>query len=178
VANSENHSHHHYHIGLIILLILVAAVAVKFHFRQEKWHRYVVDSIDKTRDVRLQNSVEDAGVIATTIVSIPSGNPIYKQTAALEAYVQTISSQTGRDIVIVDTKEKILADTVALNVGKIYTEDKEDEVSKTLVDGQARFFVEKGVDYPSGVNETVISFKDTKGSVIGALIMSDSKIFN
>jgi len=177
MARKSEHSHHHYHIGLLVLILLVAAVGFFFYHRQNKWQMYVVQSMDKTRELKSTDSAEDGQVIASTIVSIPAGNPMLKEPAALEAYIETLSRKTGRDIVVTDNKKKILADTVSTNVGSTYSGDKNGEVSSTIADGQARDFVENSADYPSGIAETVTSFKDLRGSVVGAIIISNSKIF-
>lgn len=172
----SGHSHKHYHVGIIILLIFFGLVSFKLLMSKAKWEYYVVQSQQQVMKYKMADSVEDAGVIAATVVSVPQGSPMLKNAAELQVYVETVSKQTGRDIVIVDSKKKILADTFAANVGQMYGEDKDSEVVKTIADGQARSFVEKSVDYPSGVEENVISFKD-HGTVVGAVIISNSKIF-
>ena len=176
---SRSHSHHHFHFGMLLLIVIVVFVGFKFVSRQDKWYSYVVESQSKVNLQKSLNSVEDAGMIAATIVSVPSEtNSIVRQPKVLQSYVEALSRQTGRDIVVVDLQKKILADTIPTNVGKVYTEDKEDDVTQTIADGQARVFIEKGADYPGGINQTVISFKDARGSVVGAIIISDSNIFN
>ena len=178
MADSRNHSHHHYHIGLIILIILVGLVGFKFLTRQHKWNTYVVQSQQTVNQHKQANSVEDAGVIAATIVSVPAPQPIFNNPTALQAYVTTISNKTGRDIVIIDNNKEVLAATVPGKVGDTYNFDQNDVISKTLSDGIARQFVEKSVDYPNGIEETVVAFKDNKGAVVGAVIISPSKFFN
>lgn len=179
MANSA-HSHKHYHIALIILLILVAVIFFKFAARQVKWHSYVVDSQKTAMNYKSADSVEDAGMIAATIVSVPVNDPLINQPAALQSYIQALSKQTGRDIVVIDTNKKILADTIPVNVGTIYVgeESNSNQVSKTIADGQPRDFVEKSADYPNGIAQTVITFKDLNGTPMGAIILSNSKIFN
>ena len=176
-TSEHKHHHHHYHIGLIILIILVVLVGLKLISRQAKWSTYVVQSQTAVRQLKTLNSIEDAGMIAATIVSVPQATPILTQPAALEAYIQKLSSQTGRDIVIVDNNKKIIADTVAANVGSTYKYDKGNEVGQTIADGLPRDFNETSVDYPSGMSQTVISFKNNKNAVVGAIIISSSKIF-
>src|SRR3989344_8622585 len=103
----SNHSHHHYHIGLIFLVILISLATLKFLSAKTKWHTYVVQSQSDVRQLKSANSVEDASAIAATIVDIPTGNPIFRQPRSLQAFVDAYSKQTGRDLVIVDNKEKV-----------------------------------------------------------------------
>jgi sensor histidine kinase regulating citrate/malate metabolism len=172
----SGHSHKHYHIGIIILIVFFALVSFKLLMSKAKWEYYVVQSQQQVMKYKMADSVEDAGMISSTIVSVPQGSPMLKNAAELQSYVDTVSRQTGRDVVVVDNKKKILADTFAANAGKAYGEDKDGEVAKTIADGQARTFIEKSADYPGGIEQNVISFKD-HGTVAGAVIISNSKIF-
>ncbi|HVZ11541.1 MAG TPA: hypothetical protein VG965_00790 [Patescibacteria group bacterium] len=151
---------------------------MRFIIRQDKWRSYVVESQQKVMKYKSLDSVEDAGVIAATIVNFPEGSPFLKSPAQLESYIRTVSAKYGRNIVVVDRDKRILADSIEPNVGSIYNNDQKNEVASTITDGQSRDFIEKSADYPSGISETVISFKDAKGSVVGAIIISNSNIFN
>lgn len=178
-SDTHNHEHTHFHIVIIILLLIATFIFLKHFIRQQKWNTYVVHSQQSVRHLKSFNSVEDANIIATTITSVPAGaNPLIKQPLALQTYIQRLSGQMQRDIVILDTTKKILADTVAANVGKQYTEDEDEEVSKTLGDSLPRDFEETSIDYPGGVNQTVIALKDANGATLGAIVISNSTIFN
>lgn len=83
-----------------------------------------------------------------------------------------IGKQSNRDIVVLDKNKTILADTVSQNIGTKYPHDKKNEVTMTLADGRTRTFVEKSVDYPKGIKETVYAVRNKKGQIIGALIVS------
>ncbi len=173
----RDHSHHHFHLGLFILFVLVLLVGIKLISSKAKWNSYVVQSQNMTRQYKVLNSIEDGQMIATTIVSVPANNPILKQPAPLEEYIQGLSRQTGRDIVVVDTTKKILADSIAANVGTVYTYDSKGEIKHAFETGLPQTFNEKSVDYPNGIEQTVIPFKDLKGTVVGAIIISNSRIF-
>ncbi len=177
MASNERHSHTFLHI-IIVVLIMIAVFAIAKHIvRQEKWTTYVVESQRAVSNYNNLNSIEDGNMIATTIISIPEGNPLIKQSIALESYIKKISNQMERDIVVTDAGRKILADTFSSNVGKKYSSDKGGEVAMTIGDSLPRTFLEKSADYPGGVNETVIAIKNPQGATIGALIISNSTIF-
>ena len=176
-SEHHSHSHHHFHLGLFILFILVLLVGIKLLSSKAKWNSYVVQSQNQVRQYKVLDSIEDGQIIAMTIVSVPANNPLLKQPAQLEAYIQSLSGQTGRDIVIIDTSKKILADTIAANVGSTYTYDTNGEIKNAFDTGLPQTFNEKSVDYPNGIEQTVIPFKDIKGSVTGAIIISNSRIF-
>lgn len=110
--------------------------------------------------------------IAVNVTSDHDGVPLFESQKALEMYVYAYSAQTRRDIVIVDATKKILADTIGQNIGTIYSEDSGEEVSDTLKDGSVRIFIEKGNDYPGGIQQTVVAIKDSTETIRGAVIVS------
>lgn len=97
---------------------------------------------------------------------------MFMQPAVLAQYVEVISQQTGRDLVVVDVNGKILADTVVENVGQVWAEDKAGEVMLTIQDGKPREFEEVSVDYPNGLTQTVVPVRDDSGKIHGAVIFS------
>ncbi len=177
-GRSSNHDHKFFHIVIVVLVLVAVFAFAKHYIRQSKWNYYVVQSQKEVSNFKNLDSVEDGKMISTTILNIPSGNPLINQPQNLQKYIEQISNQTMRDIVVVDTARKILADTVAANVDSEYHEDAQGEVAKTMGDGNPRFFVEKSADYPDGISQTVIPLKNENGATIGALILSTSTIFN
>lgn len=175
---SNNHSHTVFHIIILALLLISAFIFAKHFIRSEKWNTYVVQSQKKVEDIKALDSSADGSLIASTIVNVPDANPLIKQPKGLQEYIALIGKNTGRDIVVLDTSKKILADVVAINVGKKYEYDKNGEVLKTIGDGQPRTFVEESIDYPKTVSETVVPIKNADGATVGALIISASPIFN
>ena len=176
--NNHNHRHTHFHIVIVVLLLLALFIFARHFIRQTKWNMYVVHSQQTVRYLKSLNSVEDSNIIAASITSVPAENPLLKQPKALETYIQKLSGQMQRDIVIVDTSKKILADTVSANVGKTYAEDRNNEIKNTMGYSLPRDFVEQSIDYPSGVAETVVALKDAHGATLGAIVISNSTIFN
>lgn len=178
MAESEKkHSHRLLHIIIVILIVVAVLALLKHLIREGKWNSYVVESQKNVLNYKKAESAATGNVIAATIVTVPANSPLIKQGPALETYIQTLANQTKRDIVVVDTSRNILADSVPANVGKKYTSDTQDEISKTLGDGIARNFIEKSIDYPNGIEETVIAIKNPQGATVGAIIISPSSIF-
>lgn len=171
-SHGYSHSHHHYHFWLIVLAIIAAILAYRFLSHQGKWSSYVVESQKTVKGLKTENSIEDAKMIATTIVGVEGGSSILKQPRLLQEYIEKLSQETKRDIVIVNRDKLILAATISENVKTAYTDDEGDEVAQTITDEQPRNFIERGADYPNGIERTVISFKDLKGSIVGGIIIS------
>jgi hypothetical protein len=94
------------------------------------------------------------------------------QDALKAAALQHVIQNSQHDIVVIDTNLKVVADTIAANVGTVFAEDAGKEVAQTIKDGQPRTFVEKGKDYPQGLRQRVFAIKDGTGKIVGAVVVS------
>lgn len=179
-ADHKTLRHHHNLLLLCVLalFLILGFLALKYFWVKSSWYLNTTKLQSGIQKYQELNSIEDAQVLATTLTTLPSGNPLIKQSAALQKYLVTLSEKTGRNIVVVNMQKKILADTNEENVGQTYTHDENSEVGKTILDGEARSFIEKSMEYPNGINQTVIQVKDASGTILGALIVSSSNIFN
>lgn len=121
--------------------------------------------------------VEDAQILATTVGQVPSDKPLFTNQKELQGYVTKLSHQTGRDIVVMDTHQVILADSIPQNVGKYYTYANGEDIL-AMKGGNPRRFSEKSNDYPGEVDELVVPVKSSTGVTIGAVIMSTSHVFD
>jgi len=74
----------------------------------------------------------------------------------LQSYVQGVDELYKRDIVIVDTNKKGLADADADEIGMLYDHDKGNEVGLTILDGRARTFIEQNERHPEGLKQVVV----------------------
>lgn len=171
---------HHHNVLLLCILalfVLLGILGVKYLWVKQEWRGHAVVLQEGIQKFQNESAVEDGQILATTIVSVPAGfTPLIKMPAALQKYVSLLSSQTGRDMVILDKTNKIVADTVTVNVGTVYAFDN-GLIAKTLVDGVPRSFTEKSVDYPNGITETAVQIKDASGTIVGTLLISLSNIF-
>lgn len=168
---------HIYTVIIAVLVVLLAFVSLKYLHLKFAVHQFTEGAIMMNTNQQPAGSISDyASILATTVASYPQANPLYTQPAALQNYVATLSKELDRDIVVLDTSRKVLADTVAANVGTNYSYDMYHEIDQTLKDGQARTFTEKSVDYKDGISELVVPMKDANNKVIGAVIVSNTTI--
>ena len=138
------------------------------------WNYYADKMQDQLTSTALDASEEQALMLATIIGT--SG--MTKAPANLEKLIITLSQQFDRDIVVMDTKKIILADTVPLSIGAKYTLDETNEVQKTIEDGKTRRFIERSSDYPGGISQVVVALRESDHAIIGALILSTSHTNN
>jgi regulator of extracellular matrix RemA (YlzA/DUF370 family) len=161
-------------IASIILFILSGALVLKYVRLKFSWSSYANQALTSIDEMRNKNSIEDAQIMATIVSQFPTGSPFLRQSTELQKLVTSISKQTKRDLVVVDSSSVILADTVPANVGKKFAEAKNKEVEQTLKDGISRNFTEYSVDYPTGIAQSVVPVKDASGKTVGAVIFSVS----
>ena len=92
--------------------------------------------------------------------------------------VTKLHQTEGRDIVLLDTNRFVLADAIAADIGKKYTEDPGDEVGVTLKDRQVRTFVEISSDSPLPMKQIVVPAHDRSGHVIGAVVLEYTPLYD
>src|SRR5690349_11323299 len=68
--------------------------------------------------------------------------PLHDQPEMLAAYIARLHELQARDIVVVDTGRRILADAWPANVGGTYDGDPGGEIARTIADHRARAFLE------------------------------------
>jgi signal transduction histidine kinase/DNA-binding response OmpR family regulator len=116
-------------------------------------------------------------VIADAIVFDPSGptESLWADRHALQEYVAAIHRTQQRDIVILDTSMRTLADAVPAEVGQIF-DDADGSVAHTLEDGQPRAFIETvGADK---IRQLVIALRLPTGQIVGAAVLEYSPLYD
>ncbi|MBI4762805.1 MAG: diguanylate cyclase [Chloroflexota bacterium] len=93
------------------------------------------------------------------------------------AQIETHKGEKGHDIVVVNKRKQVLADTIATNVGEIFDHDPGNEVGKTIADGNPRIFVETSIDYPGGISQLVVPLKLENGEIVGAVILEYTPLY-
>ncbi len=116
-----------------------------------------------------------AGLILAT--SVAFAGPGFADSHETKQTVDLLSQAVGqlgqlmkRDIVVVDTSEVIIADTVTNEIGTVFEHDKSGEVGQSLKDGEIRSFKEVSPAYPDGITLQVVPIRGQDSKVIGALI--------
>jgi len=159
------------YLVIVVLFLVCLVLAFKHAKLKYNWMQYAGQSQKMLMESDAKNTEEEANVIVHSLTTQVAGKPLYKSTD-LQSYVMNLSKQLNRDVVVVDTNKKILADTVGGNVGKTFMEDTEGQVANTIKDGMTRGFVETSKDYPKGLNQVVVALKESGGKIVGAVILS------
>lgn len=170
---------HMYTIIIVVLVALLAFVGLKYLHLKFAVENFTEGAMLLNASQPATGPISDyAELIATTVADYPQGGALITQPLQLQNYTVTLSKTLGRDIVIVDMSRKILADTIAANVGTNYSYDQNKEIDQTLKDGASRSFVEKSTDYPEGITETIAPIHDISNRIIGVVLISNTTISN
>ena len=170
---------HIYTIAIVLLFLALFVLSLKYlHLKlavDDFTHSTMINN-DVQMHSPVSNVTDYATIMATTVAEYPSTSPLIGQSDALQSYVAAMSQKLKRDIVVMDTKKKILADTVATNRGSTYAADTNNEINLTMKDGVARSFLETSQDYPNGVSEVVVPIMNANNVVVGALLVSNFQV--
>jgi len=146
-----------------VLFLALAFVSMKYLLARDSWIRYGNQAQEQILNYPTTDALNNASIIATTVIEFPDGNALWNQPKLLQNYVDVISKKTGRDVVVIDVNGVILADTVSDNVGQKWAQDKEGEVMLTIMDRKPRSF---------GLMQVVLPVIDDSGKTFGAVVLS------
>jgi nitrogen fixation/metabolism regulation signal transduction histidine kinase len=146
-------------IGMALLVALVGMLAVN--------RQHVAATIGASQEA------ENVAHILGFLLSDSNGfSPSAQQ------IVSELNQAEKRDVVVVDTNQLILADSVAADIGKNFTEDPDGEVRATMMDRRARTFVEISSDSPLPMKQVVVPVQTSSGRVIGAVVLEYTQLYN
>ena len=98
----------------------------------------------------------------------------------LQQYVEGLHALYGRDIVIVDTRKRGLADADPAEIGQVFSHDPANEVGQTIQDGRTRLFVERNDNHPAGAMQVTVPLYQGAGApgvIVGAVILEYTQIY-
>jgi hypothetical protein len=160
---------HIYTIAIALLLLLLMLLGLKYAHLKLAVKDYTKSTIWMNQQARPTGQIGDYGlIVGQAYQSIPQ--------ADLQNFVTDLSKKINRDVLILDRNKKILADTLSANKGKVYDLDNDNQIIKTMEDGQTRTFEERSSDYPNGLLEVVVPIKNVKNEVLGAVLVSNSSL--
>src|ERR1700722_15332536 len=97
--------------------------------------------------------------------------------SSARAVVRRLHEAEGRDVVLMDTHKRILADANPGSIGESFTEDQHDEVAMSIKDGNARTFVEISKDSPDAIKQIVVPIQSESGQTLGAVILEYTPLY-
>jgi two-component system cell cycle sensor histidine kinase/response regulator CckA len=101
-----------------------------------------------------------------------------KPSASAPEIVGRLHRTQGRDVVLLDSNQVVLAAAFPSKIGKIFEDDPGDEVGATIKDRQVRTFLEISRQYPAGTRQIVVPVEGAAGQVLGALVLEYTPLYD
>jgi PAS domain S-box-containing protein len=123
------------------------------------------------------SATNDARDVARLVglLAMPGTN---KFSESAQKIVAKLHQTQGRDVVLLNSDQIVVADSLPSRVGRPLTEDPADQVGMTIKDRQVRTFVEVGKDYPAGAKRIVVPVERESGEVIGAVVLRYTPLYD
>ena len=134
-------------------------------------------AVDRQRASVTTASTKEAENVADVLgfIFLSDSNQLHSSTQEI---ISRLHEAQGRDVVLMDAQQSILADADRSEVGKNYTEDPNDEAGATIKDGNIRTFIETSLNHPAGIKQIVVPIKSNSGKIIGAVVLEYAPLFN
>jgi signal transduction histidine kinase len=146
-------------LAMSLLVALVGALAV--------------DRQRASAMVGVTKEAENVARVLSFLVSDTNNLP-----ASVQKMVMRLHQTERRDVVLVNSQKRVLADANPLSVGKIFTEDPGDEIGATMKDRKVRTFVETGREHPAGIKQIVVPVETESGQVLGAVVLEYTPLYD
>jgi signal transduction histidine kinase/CheY-like chemotaxis protein len=147
-------------LGMSLLVALVGALAVN--------RQHAASTV---------SAIKDAQDVAHALSFLFTSDSD-KLSASAQEIVTKLHRTQGRDVVLIDTNQLVLADADPSEIGQTFTQDPGDEVGATIKDRQVRTFIERGENHPGGIKQIVVPVESASGHVIGAVILEYTPLYN
>ena len=134
-------------------------------------------AVDRQHAAAILAATKSATDVADVVSFLVPSDGAELSTSA-QHIVTTLHRRQGRDVALVDKNKLILADAIPSEIGTIMTADRSGEIGATLKDGQPRTFIETSKAYPEGIRQIVVPVLNASGSVIGAVILEYTPLYD
>jgi hypothetical protein len=138
-------------LGMSLLVALVGGIAV--------------NRIQATATVGVTREAQDVARVVSLLLA--SGSKELSSSA--QEIVAKLHQTQGKNVVLMDSNQKVLADALPSRIGKSFADDADNAVGATIKDRQVRTFVEVSREYPAGIKQIVVPVEGESGRVMGAV---------
>jgi PAS domain S-box-containing protein len=147
-------------LGMSLLVVLVGGIAVN--------RIQAISTVSVTREAQ-----DLARVVSLLLASDSKG-----LSSSAQEMVAKLRETQGRNVVLIDSNQKILADALPSRIGKSFAEDADNAVGATIRDRQVRTFVKVSQQFPAGIKQIVVPVEGESGRVIGAVVLEYTPLYN
>ena len=133
-----------------------------------------VNRLQATATVSVTREAQDVARVVSLLLASDSK----ELSSSAQEIVAKLHQTQGRNVVLIDSNQKVLADALPSRIGKRFAEDADNAVAATIRDRQVRTFVEVSHEYPVGVKQIVVPVEGESGRVIGAVVLEYTPLYN
>jgi diguanylate cyclase (GGDEF)-like protein len=134
-------------------------------------------AVEKAAQLEARHLAQAVAYGAATHAAAPGQAPA--QGPALQQYLAGLQGLYRRDLFVVDTARRILADAEPAEIGAVFDKDRGGEIGRTLRDGEPRVFEETDPARAEGVRLIVVPIRDqgaASGPIVGAVALEVSSL--
>jgi hypothetical protein len=133
-----------------------------------------VNRLRAAATVSVTNEARDVARVVGFLLT--SGSNSLSESA--QEIVTKLNRTQGRDVILMDANQVVVADALASEIGNHFTENPSDEVGATLKDRKVRTFVKVSDAHPAGSREIVVPVEGESGQVLGAVVLEYTPLYN
>jgi PAS domain S-box-containing protein len=157
-------------LSFLVVAIVIGSLAILSYYH----------SIDEAEYLARHEAESIARIISFDITSHAGLNTpsALENPSEVQELILRFRNIQKRDIVVVDTEQKIIADSVPEEIGMVFEHDVNDEVGQTIRDGRIRRFTETSKAYPKGIRSLSMPLDTKKGVRLGAVILEYTPLYD
>jgi len=135
-------------------------------------------AVNRQRAAAIVGATKEAQDVASLLSFLLMSDEHRLSAPSVQEIVTRLHQTQGRDVVLMDAHQLVLADAVPSKIGTIFSEDPHDEAGATIKDRQVRTYIEVSPAYPAGIRQIVVPVEDEAGQVIGAVVLEYTPLYN
>ncbi len=141
-------------------------VALVGGFVLNRLHAVTIESVTK--------EAQDVARVVSFLITPGSG----KLTQSAQEIVEKLHQTQGRNVVVIDPNQFILADAFPAEIGKRFSENPSGEIGATLRDHQVRTFIEISRENRAATKQIVVPVESESGQILGAVVLEYTPLYS
>jgi two-component system, cell cycle sensor histidine kinase and response regulator CckA len=147
-------------LGMFLVVALVGGLVLN------RLNAVSVESVTK--------EAQDVARVVSLLIAPGSG----KLTESAQEIVEKLHQTQGRNVVVIDPNQFILADASPAEIGKRFSENPGGEIAATIRDRQVRTFLEVGRKKLAAVRRIVVPVESESGQILGAVVLEYTPLYS
>jgi two-component system cell cycle sensor histidine kinase/response regulator CckA len=147
------------------LLGMSLVVALVSGFVLNRLRAVTIESVTK--------EAQDVARVVSFLITPRSG----ELTESAQKIVEKLHQTQGRNVVVMDPNQFVLADAFPAEIGKRFSENPSGEIEATIRDRQVRTFVEGSRENQAATKQIVVPVESESGQILGAVVLEYAPLY-